>query len=137
MMGAGNIQTMKLNFGSLKLSLEASGSEGSQGQTLALNSFPTRSQQPVVAESDDDSGTHIIAAPMIGTFYVAPAPNEPAFVQVGDEVSEGQTIGIIEAMKIMNEIASDRAGTVVELIAGDGQTVEYGSALIRIEPATA
>ena len=56
------------------------------------------------------------------------------FVQPGDVVEEGQTIGIIEAMKIMNEIAADRAGTVVELLAKNAQTVEYGSPLIRLTP---
>ena len=80
---------------------------------------------------------HVIRAPMIGTFYTAPAPNEPPFVQPGDVVEEGQTIGIIEAMKIMNEIAADRAGTVVELLAQNAQTVEYGSPLIRLAPSTA
>jgi acetyl-CoA carboxylase biotin carboxyl carrier protein len=90
---------------------------------------------PGPARESDAAGDHVVRAPMIGTFYVASAPNEPPFVQVGDVVEEGQTIGIIEAMKIMNEIAADRAGTVVEILAQNAQTVEYGSPLVRLATA--
>src|SRR4051812_40549423 len=72
---------------------------------------------------------HIVAAPMIGTFYTSAASGEPPLVLPGDRVEAGQTIGIIEAMKIMNEIASDRAGAVVEILANNAQPVEYGSPL--------
>jgi acetyl-CoA carboxylase biotin carboxyl carrier protein len=75
---------------------------------------------------------HTISAPMIGTFYAAPAPGEESFVQVGDHIEVGQVIGIIEAMKIMNEIAADRAGTVAEILVQNAQTVEYGSPLMRV-----
>lgn len=74
----------------------------------------------------------MITAPMIGTFYAAASPGAQPFVAVGDEVYVGQTIGIIEAMKIMNEIASDRAGVVEAILAGNGQPVEYGSPLMRL-----
>jgi acetyl-CoA carboxylase biotin carboxyl carrier protein len=79
-----------------------------------------------------ESREHLITAPMIGTFYTASAPGTSPFVSVGDEVAVGQTIGIIEAMKIMNEIAADRAGTVEAILAGNGQPVEYGSPLLRL-----
>jgi acetyl-CoA carboxylase biotin carboxyl carrier protein len=75
---------------------------------------------------------HLVRAPMIGTFYTSVAPGEPSFVKVGDRVDPGQVIGIIEAMKIMNEIVSDRGGIVVEVIAGNAQPVEYGSPLLRL-----
>ena len=75
---------------------------------------------------------HVVTAPMIGTFYSAPSPGEPPFVSVGDEVETGQVIGIIEAMKIMNEITADRSGTVTEVFVTNAQPVEYGSPLVRL-----
>lgn len=135
-MNAGNIGSLKLEYGSLRIALRSS--DSGETHTIAP-AAPAQSAAPAQAENVpavEESG-HLVIAPMIGTFYVAPAPNEPPFVTPGDQVQEGQTIGIIEAMKIMNEIASDCAGTVVDVIAGDGQTVEYGSPLVRIEPATA
>jgi acetyl-CoA carboxylase biotin carboxyl carrier protein len=77
---------------------------------------------------------HIVTAPMVGTFYHATSPSDPPLVQVGDHVEAGQLIGVIEAMKIMNEITSDRSGTVVEIIATNSTPVEYGSPLIRLGP---
>ncbi len=74
----------------------------------------------------------LITAPMIGTFYASPTPGAQPFVSEGDEVYVGQTIGIIEAMKIMNEIAADRAGVVETIFVGNGQPVEYGSPLMRL-----
>lgn len=75
---------------------------------------------------------HVVTSPMIGTFYSASAPGEPAYVQVGDEVETGQVVGIIEAMKIMNEITADQSGVVTELLIDNAEAVEYGSPLIRI-----
>lgn len=83
------------------------------------------------AEEPADSG-HMVTAPMVGTFYAAPSPNASPFIEEGDEVVAGQTIGIIEAMKIMNEIAADRSGIVQEVLARNGQPVEYGSPLVRL-----
>jgi len=79
---------------------------------------------------------HTITAPMIGTFYTAATPGGPVFVQVGDRVESGQVIGIIEAMKIMNEIVADHSGVVIELVAQNSQPVEYGSPLVRLDIAT-
>ncbi len=75
---------------------------------------------------------HLVTAPMIGTFYSCPSPGEAPFVQIGDEVEVGQVIGIIEAMKIMNEIISDRTGVVAEIMIDNAQPVEYGSPLLRL-----
>lgn len=77
---------------------------------------------------------HFVTAPMIGTYYTSAAPGEPPFVRLGDRVDPGQVIGIIEAMKIMNEIVADRGGIVAEMIAGNAQAVEYGSPLLRLLP---
>jgi acetyl-CoA carboxylase biotin carboxyl carrier protein len=69
---------------------------------------------------------------MVGTFYTSPTPSAPPIVTVGDYVVAGQTIGIIEAMKIMNEITTDRAGVVMEFLVDNAQPVEYGSPLLRV-----
>jgi len=73
-----------------------------------------------------------ITSPMVGTFYHRPAPDAPDFVEVGTAVSEGQTLCIIEAMKVMNEIKAERSGTICALVAEDGNPVQYGDVLFRI-----
>jgi acetyl-CoA carboxylase biotin carboxyl carrier protein len=77
---------------------------------------------------------HIISAPMIGTFYAASTPGAQPFITAGDRVSVGQVVGIIEAMKIMNEIVADQAGEVAAILATNGQPVEYGSPLVLLAP---
>jgi acetyl-CoA carboxylase biotin carboxyl carrier protein len=74
-----------------------------------------------------------ITSPMVGTFYRKPAPDSPNFVEVGTAVSEGQTLCIIEAMKVMNEIKAERSGTICALVAEDGNPVQYGDVLFRIK----
>lgn len=74
----------------------------------------------------------IVESPLVGTFYTAPSEESPAFVSVGDTVKKGQTLAIVEAMKLMNEIESDYDGTVTEILAENGQPVEYGQPLFRI-----
>ncbi|AXK64448.1 MULTISPECIES: acetyl-CoA carboxylase biotin carboxyl carrier protein [Burkholderia] len=75
---------------------------------------------------------HIVTSPMVGTFYRAPSPGADPFTQVGDTVKEGQTICIIEAMKLLNEIESDKAGVIKEILVENGQAVEYGQPLFVI-----
>jgi acetyl-CoA carboxylase biotin carboxyl carrier protein len=75
---------------------------------------------------------HVVTSPMVGTFYRAPSPGAEAFVQVGDTVKEGQTICIIEAMKLLNEIESDKSGVVKEILVDNGQAVEYGQPLFVV-----
>jgi acetyl-CoA carboxylase biotin carboxyl carrier protein len=75
---------------------------------------------------------HVVTSPMVGTFYRAPSPGADPFVQVGDSVKEGQTICIIEAMKLLNEIEADKAGVIKEILVENGQAVEYGQPLFVI-----
>ncbi|NTW00294.1 MAG: acetyl-CoA carboxylase biotin carboxyl carrier protein [Oscillochloris sp.] len=77
---------------------------------------------------------HTIAAPMVGTFYSASSPKDPPFVQEGDEIHAGDSIGIIEAMKMMNEIECEVAGRVARILVKNGQPVEYGQPLMVVEP---
>jgi acetyl-CoA carboxylase biotin carboxyl carrier protein len=76
---------------------------------------------------------HAVKSPMVGTFYRSSAPGAKSFVEVGDTVKVGDTICIIEAMKILNEIEADKAGKVVQILCENGQAVEYGQSLLTIE----
>ena len=87
-----------------------------------------------VPESEPVSDNVEITAPMVGTFYRAPSPESPFFVEEGDRVTAGQTLCIIEAMKIMNEIESEVTGRISKILMENAQAVEYGQALFVIEP---
>ncbi len=76
---------------------------------------------------------HAIKSPMVGTFYRSSSPGAPAFVEIGSQVKEGDTVCIIEAMKILNEIEADKSGTVTKILGENGQAVEYGQPLFIIE----
>ena len=76
---------------------------------------------------------HVVTAPMVGTFYASPSPGSKAFVEIGDEVKVGQTLCIIEAMKMMNQIESDKAGRVTSIMARNGDPVEFGQPLFVVE----
>ena len=75
-----------------------------------------------------------VTAPMVGTFYTAPAPGEPPFVEIGNRINAGQTICILEAMKLMNELEAEVAGEVVEILVDNGTPVEFGQVLMRVKP---
>lgn len=81
----------------------------------------------------DDAGVVTIASPMVGTFYCAPAEGAQPYVAVGTKVKKGDVVCIIEAMKLMNEIAAEKDGVIREVCVGNGQVVEYGTALFRLE----
>ena len=125
MMGKGGITELDLSTGDLSIRLRGQGG----GVTVVTATPGTIAQNDAPSRPDTSFD---ITAPMIGTFYSAPTPGEAPFVQVGDDVEVGQVVGIIEAMKIMNEIIADQAGVVVEVLVENAQAVEYGSPLIRL-----
>jgi acetyl-CoA carboxylase biotin carboxyl carrier protein len=86
------------------------------------------------AATPEDEG-HVVKSPMVGTFYRSPSPGAPAFVEIGQSISEGQTLCIIEAMKLLNEIESDVSGTVKRILVENGQPIEYGQPLFVIAAA--
>lgn len=96
------------------------------GAPAASVAAPAEAAEP--AEEGEE-----ITSPMVGTFYRKPAPDAPNFVEVGSTVSAGQTICIIEAMKVMNEIKAEKAGTICAVVAEDGNAVQYGDVLFRIK----
>jgi acetyl-CoA carboxylase biotin carboxyl carrier protein len=87
------------------------------------------------AEKKPESDLAEVTSPMVGTFYRAPAPDAPAYVEVGDRVAKGQTLCILEAMKLMNELESEVSGTIREICADNAEPVEFGQVLFRIAPA--
>ena len=87
---------------------------------------------PAPAAPPEPKG-HQLKSPMVGTFYRAPSPGAPPFIEVGQQVTKGQTLCIIEAMKLLNEIESDATGTVKAVLVENGQPVEYGQPLFTIE----
>ena len=94
-------------------------------------SFAEESTPP---PTTDKSEWEVITSPIVGTFYEAPAPGEPPFVKVGDHIQVHQTVCIVEAMKIMNEIESEVSGEVMEIAVENGEPVEFGQPLIRVKP---
>ena len=92
-------------------------------------------QPATPAAEAEEAGLHVIRSPIVGTFYESPSPGAPAFAKVGDTVSVGQVLCIIEAIKLMNEIESDFAGEVVKRFVGNGQPVEYGQPLFAVRGA--
>ncbi len=93
----------------------------------------TTAEAPAPSVTPIETKGHTITSPMVGTFYAAPAPDAGDFVKVGDQVSVGDTLCIIEAMKIMNPIESDQAGTITKILGVNGDSVEFGQPLFVIE----
>ncbi|MBS1989444.1 MAG: acetyl-CoA carboxylase biotin carboxyl carrier protein [Cyanobacteria bacterium SZAS LIN-2] len=89
---------------------------------------------PVPAEDNGHAGSVAITSPMVGTFYGAPSPTASNFVKVGDKINVGQTVCIIEAMKLMNDLPSEVAGKIVKICVDSGTTVEYGQTLFLVDP---
>jgi acetyl-CoA carboxylase biotin carboxyl carrier protein len=85
-------------------------------------------------EAENTMGLAVIPSPMVGTFYRAPSPEAEPYVNVGDEIKAGQVICVIDAMKLMNEITADLDGEIVEILAEDGQPVEYDQPIFRVRP---
>lgn len=102
------------------------------GMPLAAPGTPAGEAAAPAAAAPALPQGHVVTSPMVGTFYRAPSPGADPFVQVGDTVKEGQTLCIIEAMKLLNEIESDVAGVVKEILVENGQAVEYGQPLFVV-----
>ena len=92
---------------------------------------PTAGEIAAATAAAEPEG-HVVKSPMVGTFYRSSSPEANSYVEVGSQVKEGQTICIIEAMKILNEIEADKSGTITQIVAQNGQAVEYGAPLFVI-----
>lgn len=100
----------------------------------ALQAVTPAPADPPAAAPEVPDGAFAVRAPLVGTFYTAPSPGAEPFVRVGDEVEPGQTLGIVEAMKLMNPIVADSAGVVAEVRVGDAESVEYDQVLLVLHP---
>lgn len=99
------------------------------GMPLVSQPLQTALQEDISANMKSDK---VITSPLVGTFYSAPAPGKDSFVKVGDTVKVGQVVGIIEAMKLMNEVESEVDGVIEEILISDEEVVEFGQALFRV-----
>lgn len=103
---------------------------------VAVAPAPAAETPQAAAPASDDTSKYIeIKSPMIGTFYRAPKPEDPPFMNVGDSVSAGQRVGIIEAMKLFNEIDSEISGTIVKVLVENASPVEYDQPLFLVDPS--
>ena len=98
----------------------------------AAPAAPAAAAAPAAEAAPTEPTGHAVKSPMVGTFYRSPTPGADSFVKIGDTVKEGQTLCIIEAMKLLNEIESDKSGVVKEILCENGQGVEFGQALFII-----
>jgi acetyl-CoA carboxylase biotin carboxyl carrier protein len=139
--GASEVSLETDNF---KVTVKTSGAEGVSYVTAApavmaastpasLAASAAAAAAPVI--EDEFADCVAIKSPMIGTFYLKPSPDKPAFKSVGDTVKAGETVCIIEAMKLFNEIESEVTGKIVKIVANDMTPVEYGQTLFLVEPA--
>lgn len=143
-MDEGNLSALRFDDGTCKIELERNHGPLSQaalplmaervGQLLHARDDLTgvtegAQSMPTAAEA---SGETLVRSPMVGTFYVSPSPDEEPFVKIGQEVLTGQTLAIVEAMKMMNEITAPAPGIVTEVLAANGTQVEYDQPLFRI-----
>jgi acetyl-CoA carboxylase biotin carboxyl carrier protein len=136
MLEESNLAEIEIREGeeSIRISRASSVTASAVAQPAVISTPPFTQAAPAEAalETAAPSG-HVIVSPMVGTFYRAASPGGPAFVEVGSRVNVGDTLCIIEAMKMLNEIEADRAGVVRAVLKENGQPVEYGEALFVIE----
>ena len=128
-------QSIKMRLGPLPVTVAAAPAvmAAPAAAPAAVAAAPSAAPAPVAPV--EDSSLVTVESPMVGTFYRAPSPDSDNFVEVGATVSKGQTLCIVEAMKLMNEIESETAGTVVEILVDDAQPVQFGQAMFKIRPS--
>jgi acetyl-CoA carboxylase biotin carboxyl carrier protein len=134
-----NTDVVELNLKNADFELAVKKNPGVVTTVVSTNNAP----QPVIVSPIDvvavaptvDKKWVEVKSPMVGTFYRAPAPDEPSFASVGDRIAIGQTVCIIEAMKLMNELEAETSGQVMEILVENGQPVEFGQILMYVNPS--
>ena len=136
-----NVSELEITEAEGKVRIVKGGVSGAQAYAQPVYAAPVAAAPAPVAAAPAPAAHaaaaevpgHTVKSPMVGTFYRASSPGAKAFVEVGDTIKEGETICIIEAMKILNEIEADKSGTVTQILGENGQAVEYGQPLFIIE----
>ena len=136
----GDLRRLTVRSGSCEIEVEwaaevTAPATGGQPASRPLAAAPDPDGGRPGAGTEVPEGTSTVRAPLVGTFYVAASPDADPFVQVGDSVEVGQTLGIVEAMKLMNPIVADEAGVITEVLVGDAESVEYDQVLMHLRPA--
>lgn len=133
---AASVASMPANKGVVPAAAADAPAMSAPAAPAAPADAPAAAPAPTLSTADgtpcDSSRVTEVCAPMVGVFYAAPAPGAEPFVRVGSKVKKGETLCILEAMKLMNEVVAERDGEVVEICVNDGELVEYGRVLFRI-----
>ena len=138
LMQKSDLTELEIELQDLKLRMARPGLEKVYTEPLIQTRPPTQTVEstPSTTSKKDDgpsqNGVDLFKSPMVGTFYRKPSPDDPPFVEIGKKISSGEVLCIIEAMKVMNEIQSETAGEVIEILVEDGESVEYGQPLFKI-----
>ena len=127
------VDEVVIEEGDLKITVRKSGVEPAARRSGRRGRRPLR--PPRRGADEGTNGYHLVKSKWVATFYRSPSPQSPSFVEVGDEVEAGQTLCILEMMKMMNELTADVSGVVREILVENGETVQYGQPLFAIEPA--
>jgi len=127
------ISELEVTEGEEKVKIVKSGAAAAAHTAPAPNLAPASVSAPAPAAAAATIPGHVVKSPMVGTFYRSPSPGAKPFVEVGDTVKSGDTICIIEAMKLLNEIECDKDGVIKAILAENGQPVEYGEPLVVID----
>ena len=140
LMNENDLTEIEIEREGIKVKIKKSGDEGPRIMSHAAPTYQIESQSAQRQSNGDatekaaPSNRNEIKSPMVGTFYRAPSPDSPAFIEVGDVVEVGQVVCIVEAMKLMNEIKSEIKGRIAEIPVDNAQPVEFGQALFYVEP---
>jgi acetyl-CoA carboxylase biotin carboxyl carrier protein len=137
---ASDFQELHIETEDFKLTLKRGAAGVRAAAPLAAEAHPAAAEPappPAASGGAPDASLRAVPAPLLGTFYRAPKPGAPPYIEVGSQVAESTIIGIIEVMKLMNTVRAGVAGRVVEILAPDGALVEYGQALLHVSPEQA
>ena len=125
---------LEMEHQGLRIRLKKASSSPAPQVVEYVTGLPQPAAAPQAGKAPEESHRIVIKSPMVGTFYRAPAPDAPAFVEVGQDLEVGQVVCIIEAMKLMNEIKSEVTGRISEILVDNGAPVEFGQPLFVVEP---